>query len=217
MRKCPFYTGDLKGNGMRYSVIYRVVNPVFGSLWRILRIYHLVVMWIRYHKNFHVSIFKPGKGIHYKWLLTSSRDGKLYLVKTTSALIEWWGMVVLNWKKENGMALDYNDLDFERIMSDITALCAIPSLRRHSLIHDVSIQLKEIWYSYLPDALPVSQNDSKYLGEISEISELMHSHGFESRDCSIDNHIVVDGRVYIIDLESIVRLNSVGAMPRVVE
>lgn len=191
---------------MRYAPIYHAIHPVYGSIWRALRWLELGRLTIRYRHDYDVSIFRPGTGLHYKWLFESKSSGQLFLVKTTSALIEWWQRVVKEWKLETSFPIDYDDLSFSRICADLQRLADVPTLKSRTLLH--AIQRQEIWYRYIPDNRKDALEADGFVRAVSIFQALLEAHGFVYKDYSIGNFVVCNGEVFLIDLESMVYVGS---------
>ena len=187
---------------MRYAPIYHAIRPVYGSIWRALRWLELVRLKIRYRYDYDVSVFRPGTGLHYKWLFESKSSGQLFLVKTTSGLIEWWQRVVKGWKVETSFPIDYDDLSFSRICADLRRLASVPTLKSRTLLH--SIERQEIWYRYIPDARRDALEADAFDRSVCAFRALLESHGFVYKDYSIGNFVVCNSEVFLIDLESMV-------------
>jgi len=182
------------------------IEPFFGSIWRLLRFQQYFFVWQRHRKKYRVAVFYPGKGLHYKWLLTDRYNHRQFLVKTTNNFVEWWARVVLEWKRENHFLLDYDDLSFLRIMRDVSHFSTVTELCNASPLYSVNLNRGEIWYSFFENALPFDQNEDSYVAQKASILQSLQANNFECRDASDDNFIVVNGRVYIVDLESLWRL-----------
>ena len=190
-----------------FTLIYSIVLPFYGILWRAGCLFCCCRIIRRHGKNYLVRIFKPGSGLHYKFLLTDRKTGELYLVKLSDALIEWWQHVVFQWKREVGIPLDYPSRSFTDISEAINALLRIDALRDRTLLKYVDSRNKEIWYRYCSNCRHAESIQDKIAA--ADLWSLLEKHGFVFVDKSFHNVVFDREKAYLIDMESIVLKNNI--------
>lgn len=183
-----------------------MIIPIYGVLWRVNRFFILLKMRLRHNRTYQIRIFHPGCGLHFKFILTDRQSGYHFLVKTTSWLVEWWQNVVFRWKAEAGLNIEYPGRSFEKVVSIIKEYCSVPELYRRSYINQVDIHNREIWYNYHPNSRIANERSPKDARLVNALWNLLKKNDFYYVDQSFDNILIEDGNAFLVDLESLIKL-----------
>ena len=191
-----------------YTLIYYMILPIYGVLWRANRSLAYSKMWARHGSTHQITTFYPGCGLHFKFILTDKKSGHQSLVKTTSCLVEWWQDVVFRWKIEAGLNLEYPGRSFEEIANIIKEYCTISELYQQSYINNVDINAREIWYDYHPYSRIANGQSAEDIRLVNALWSLLETYGFYYVDQSFDNVLIENHKAFLVDLESLVKLRS---------
>jgi len=190
---------------LKYKILHTLILPLAGLFWRFNRLLSFVKFYFKYRNEYFVSIFKPGNGLHFKFLLRSKLDkNKSFLVKTTSFFPEFWENILFNWKVEVGITCPYGGRLFPAVIEGIELVNADLELKKMTLLFGLNTYSREIWYVYESAAVTVSESDCKdSIKQYKKIIEIFKGKNLIFIDDHEENALVINMNVKLIDLESL--------------
>ena len=195
---------------MKYIILHAAILPFSGLIWRVNQLLVFFRMFKKYRNEYSISIFYPGNGLHFKYLLKSKfYPEKNFLVKTTGVFPELWENILYKWKMEIGERCPYGGRLFAAVIEGIELVNANDTLKKQTLLHDVDFISREVWYVYEYKAVTVGQSKLKGALDIyKDILKGFHDNDLIFIDDHPDNAVVVGGEVKLIDLESLLVVKS---------
>lgn len=177
------------------TFFYFIHEKLFRLLWKIEDI---LLPFFMQNKKYKFIRVKEGAGLLHKYIMTNRFNSKKYFIKKPTLLTDIWQYSQRKFKYALHINDDYKSLTRESIKQIINIFLSKQELKDLSIVILVSTS-NSIVYKFIEDIKIISHNDN-----ILEVLNTLKKNSFKFMDIHNDNFIILDKKIKIIDLESLV-------------
>ncbi len=174
--------------------IYLMHEKIFRLLWRIE---DFILLYIMSNSKYKFKRVKLGQGLLHKYIMTNKYNGKKYFIKKPTLFTDIWQYSQRKFNNTIGIDSQYISLTRISICNIISKFISVKELKELSLVILVS-KNKVIIYKFIDTV--VSSNNHM---ENNELLNIIRDNGFQFLDIHEDNFLLINGKCYLIDLESL--------------
>ncbi len=167
----------------------------FRLLWKIEDV---VLPYFMTNKKYSFKRVIEGAGMLHKYIMTNNFNGKKYFIKKPTLLTDIWQYSQRKFKYALHINDDYKSLTRKSIKQIINIFLLKKELKDLSVVVLVSSSYS-IVYKFIENIKLISNENN-----ISEVLDVLGKNGFKFMDIHNDNFIILDNKIIIIDLESLV-------------
>lgn len=177
------------------TFFYFIHEIFFRLLWKIEDI---LLPFFMQNKKYSFKRVSEGAGLLHKYIMTNKYNGKKYFVKKPTLLTDIWQYSQRKFKYALHINDDYKSLTRQSIKQIINIFLSKKELKDTSIVILVSSSYS-IVYKFIDSIKLISSENS-----ILEVLNILEKNRLKFMDIHNDNFIVLNGKVKIIDLESLV-------------
>jgi hypothetical protein len=178
---------------------YFIHENFFRLLWKIEDV---VLPYFMTNKKYSFKRVTEGSGLLHKYIMTNNFNGKKYFVKKPTLLTDIWQYSQRKFKYVLKIDDDYKSLTRQSIKQIINIFLSKNELKDLSIVILVSSSYS-IVYKFIENIKLISNENN-----ISEVLDVLEKNGFKFMDIHNDNFIILDNKIIIIDLESLVTIEG---------
>ena len=185
--------------GVIIKFVYLIHEKLFRFLWKVE---DLILLYVMKNDKYKFEVVNSGAGLLHKYIMINKYNNKKYFIKKPTILTDIWQYSQRKFNNTIGIYSEYTSLTGINICNIISEFISIKELKELSLVILVS-KRKTIVYKFID--IVVSSSDHL---ENNKLLNIIRDNGFKFLDSHDDNFLLLNNKLKIIDLESLIYINT---------